>query len=112
MSYVCVCVCVCVCFLALVVQHAMRMRLIILSSGACLALPYFYTLCHKLHKSNTSVRRVGLVFLCFSRLPEDGTWVPKHVGIVAYHELYFMIYIYCFYRVHFLVNLLEEYNCI
>ena len=43
---VCVCVCVCVCFLALVVQRAMRVRLIILSSVSFLGLPYFYTVCH------------------------------------------------------------------
>jgi len=76
----CVCVCVCVCFLALVVQRAMRMRLIILPSVSFLGLPYLYTLCHKRHKSDTLVWRVGLAFLCFSRLTEDGTWVPKHVG--------------------------------
>jgi hypothetical protein len=33
--------------LPLVIQHAMRMRRIILSSAACLALPYFPTLSHK-----------------------------------------------------------------
>jgi hypothetical protein len=32
---------------ALVIQHAKRMRLIILSSVACSALPYFPTLSHK-----------------------------------------------------------------
>jgi len=25
---------------------------------------------------------VGLTILCFNTLLEDGTWVPKHVGIV------------------------------
>jgi hypothetical protein len=34
---------------------------------------------------------VGLVFLCFSRLPEDGSLVPKHVGVDTCHVLYFEI---------------------
>jgi hypothetical protein len=34
---------------ALVIQHAKRMRRILLSSAACLAVPYFLTLCHKRH---------------------------------------------------------------
>ena len=29
----------------------------------------------------------GLVFICFSRLPEDGTEAPKHVGVENIHEL-------------------------
>jgi hypothetical protein len=34
---------------ALVIQHAMRVRPILLSSVACLPLPYFYPLSHKRH---------------------------------------------------------------
>ena len=29
--------------------------------------------------------------LCFSRLSESRTPVPKHAGVDTYHELYFMI---------------------
>jgi hypothetical protein len=35
-------------------------------------------------------RLVGLV-LCFRRLPEDGSPVPKHVGNYIPHELYFTV---------------------
>jgi hypothetical protein len=32
----------------------------------------------------------GLVLLYFSRLPDDGTPMPKYVGVDTHHELHFM----------------------
>jgi hypothetical protein len=58
----CVCVCVCVCvgcvcgvYLCIVldIQHARRMRRIILSSVACAALPCLAALSHKQHDFGT-----------------------------------------------------------
>ena len=34
-----------------------------------------------------------MVNFCFSRLPDDGTPVPKHGGADTHHELYFVTYI-------------------
>jgi hypothetical protein len=34
---------------------------------------------------------VGPVLLCFSRLPEDGSLVLKHIGVDTVYELCFMI---------------------
>ena len=48
-------------FAALVIQHTMRMRRIILSSEASLALPYFPTLSHKRH----DLRKARPEQLCF-----------------------------------------------
>jgi hypothetical protein len=48
---------------------------------------------------------LGLVFFCSSSLPEDGTLVPKHVGVwyllwIVFYKLYFIV----FYWVHLLVD--------
>jgi hypothetical protein len=51
---------------ALVIQHATRMRRIILSSVACLALQHFSTLSHTRHDFREKVIEYKICFLIFS----------------------------------------------
>ena len=51
---------------ALVIQHAKRMRRVILPSVACPALPYFTTLSHKQHDFREKVTEYEMCVLVFS----------------------------------------------
>jgi hypothetical protein len=50
-------------FVALVIQHATRMSRIILSSGACLTVPYFSRLSHRRHNFRKNLLNIKYVFI-------------------------------------------------
>jgi hypothetical protein len=51
-------------FVALGIQHALRLRRIILSSVSCLAIPYFSVLSFKLNNFRRRLLNLKFVFLC------------------------------------------------
>jgi hypothetical protein len=64
---------------ALVIQHAKRMCRIILSSVACLAVPYFSTLYHKRHDIRKKLLNIKCVFLFSLQILSERFVIPARI---------------------------------
>ena len=119
-------------FVALVIQHAQRMRPLILPSVACLSLPYFSTLSHKRYdfRKNVielnyvywfSLQILSTIFFYFTSKWERYIYVllTVHLGIILdndqpdAHLLYFTIYLLHFSTCfeHYML-IIRKLNCI
>jgi hypothetical protein len=78
------------CYWNLVSKHAVRMRRIILSSVACLALPYFSTLSHKRHDFRKKFVEHKMCVLIFSPILSARVLIlrriQRHITINVYRS--------------------------
>ena len=105
-------------FVALIIQQAMRMRRIILPSVACLALPYFSTLSHKLHDFRKK-KKVTEYKMCVLTFSTNFVWNISHSrknSARRYHKCtQFVTYITCDYSqiliiLQFFRHIFEKYS--
>jgi hypothetical protein len=66
-------------FVALVIQHVKRMRRIILSSVACLAVPFFPTLSHKRHDFQKKPLNIKCAFRFFLQLLSETFLILRRI---------------------------------
>ena len=73
-------------FVTLCIQHAMRMRRIILSSVACLARPYFFPLSHKRLCFQKKKEPWNLICVFFLQLSFEKYLTPRRTerGVIKY----------------------------
>jgi hypothetical protein len=91
---------------ALVIQHALRMRRIILSSVACLAVQYFSTLSHKRHDFQKNVIEHKMCVLSFSTTFVWNTSHSRKNSARYYHKCTWVFMSSSRYCCHMLIKLI------
>jgi len=67
-------------FVALLIQHAQRLLHIILLFVACLAVPYFSKLSHKLYSFGENVTEHKTCVLIFSMILSEAFFILRRIG--------------------------------